>query len=442
MIRVFKRDSSSIAPRFRIGFNKEKELQKFIENNLKVFFNNLEFLKTEFPITERYRVDSVVYDNKEKCFAIIEYKKNTAKAFDQGGAYIKVLNDHKEKFVLLYNNKKDQHKENTDFNWDKSYVIFIASEFTPYQIEMAQSPNHPYQLYKIIQYQDGIIILEHIGNDSTEPPLPPEVDPEERYINENSGPETRELYFKIRDKILGKFKSLELNPQKSYIAFILKQNGKTVCTVDIRKKSKIKIIYTITKSDNVLLPTDFVKDVAGIGKLGLGDYLSEIKNDEDIEQAIQYIQKVYDYRIDKMKDQFKNNVIKSPLPQKERYNEERYINENSGPETRELYFKIRDKILGKFKSLELNPQKSYIAFILKQNGKTVCTVDIRKKSKIKIIYTITKSDNVLLPTDFVKDVAGIGKLGLGDYLSEIKNDEDIEQAIQYIQKVYDYRTHE
>lgn len=64
-------------------FTNEKELQTLIESNLENLFN-LKFVATEFPV-EKFRLDTVAYDEETKSFVIIEYKKGKRfSVIDQG----------------------------------------------------------------------------------------------------------------------------------------------------------------------------------------------------------------------------------------------------------------------------------------------------------------------------------------------------------------------
>ncbi len=167
MKKVFKNDSDTFSLLKEKTFDNEKMLQTLIEKNLGTVFDGLEFLTTEFQIKD-LRPDSVAYDNEKNCFVIIEYKNvKNKQVLDQGASYYRLLREHKGDFVLLYNRLKNQQHKTDDFNWDEPYVIFLSPEFTKYQVG-ASGIGLPIQLYQILQYEDGIITLERVGDISTE----------------------------------------------------------------------------------------------------------------------------------------------------------------------------------------------------------------------------------------------------------------------------------
>ena len=193
-------------------------------------------------------------------------------------------------------------------------MIFLSPEFTKYQIG-ATGIGVPVRLYQIHQFDEGIITIERMGETATEHARfglsedttktksyvrLDEYD-EEKYLNGeyktgSSSPETRELYFKIKNRLLETFEELEARQRKAYMGFYSKNNDACICTLDVAK-AKIKIAYAITVKKNILSPSEFIRDVEKIGIYGVGHYQSEIKNEEDIEKSLQYVQKVYDYKI-------------------------------------------------------------------------------------------------------------------------------------------------
>ena len=311
---VFKIESEHLTKLNQIPFENEKILQILIEKNLDTVFDGLEFLSTEFQIKD-LRPDSVAFDTEKNSFVIIEYKNvKNKQVLDQGATYYRLLKEYKGDFVLLYNRLKNKQHEIDYFNWDEPYVIFLSPEFTKYQIG-ATGIGVPVRLYQIHQFDEGIITIERMGETATEHARfglsedttktksyvrLDEYD-EEKYLNGeyktgSSSPETRELYFKIKNRLLETFEELEARQRKAYMGFYSKNIDACICTLDVAK-AKIKIAYAITVKKNILSPSEFIRDVEKIGIYGVGHYQSEIKNEEDIEKSLQYVQKVYDYKI-------------------------------------------------------------------------------------------------------------------------------------------------
>lgn len=313
MKKVFKNNSDTFILLKAKAFDNEKTLQTLIEKNLGTVFDGLEFLTTELQ-TNDLRPDSVAYDNEKNCFVVIEYKnvKNDS-VLDQGATYYRLLQEHKGDFVLLYNHLKNQQRKIADFNWDEPYIIFLSPVFTKYQVG-ASGIGLPIQLYQVLQYDDGIITLERMGDISKHTRFEvseketkskiyvslDEYDEEDylsgKYKTGNASKDTRKLYIEIKKMILEKFKDLESRQKKVYVGFYSKANDACVCTLDVGK-TKIKLTYSITASKNIRSSSKFIRDVEKIGIFGVGHYQSEIKNTEDMKLALLHIQKVYDYKI-------------------------------------------------------------------------------------------------------------------------------------------------
>lgn len=294
-------------------FETEKILQKIIEKNLKKIFEDLEFVSSEFQLN-RLRPDTVALDHKNMCFVIIEYKnKINSGITDQGTSYLDLLETHKGDFVLLYNEKKNKRMKTSDFDWKKSYVVLISPEFTKYQIINKSSNRYPdTQLWGVSHYNNGMIILDEIGKPIYEKPtkgksvinrLKKNKDrqySETKYINGNyscpkPNEDIRDLYYEIKDKIVKTF-DLDIIPQKAYVKFCIKNTNECVCTVEILKSS-IKLCYNTKVIEKVITKSQFIINIKGKGKLGLGEYRSKINSMNDFTKALVPIKQVYKSKI-------------------------------------------------------------------------------------------------------------------------------------------------
>ena len=85
-----------------IGFQTEKEMQKFCEKNMDRLLG-IQFLASEFRVAQ-FRFDSIAYNKNGNTFIIIEYKNDkNFSVVDQGYSYISTLLNHKADFVLKFN---------------------------------------------------------------------------------------------------------------------------------------------------------------------------------------------------------------------------------------------------------------------------------------------------------------------------------------------------
>lgn len=278
-----------------------------------MIFDDIEFLISEHTITD-LRPDSIAFDKDKNTFVIIEYKNVKNKSIlDQGATYYRLLKEHMCDFVLLYNEIKKESFGMNNFNWDEAYVIFISPEFTRYQIGAA-GIGLPIQLYQIEQYGD-LIIIERVGEMATkhkqiktaknqlmDTHTSDDYD-EEKYLNGdnsrgNASNESRELYFKLKDKILESFNRLEYRVKQAYVGFYFIGNNSRICTLEVRK-SKVVIAYG-TYSKDILTASDFVTNIQDVGSYGAGHYQSNIKDGSDIEKAIENVKLVYNYKSKKL----------------------------------------------------------------------------------------------------------------------------------------------
>ncbi|MCH8914403.1 MAG: hypothetical protein IIA82_00905 [Thaumarchaeota archaeon] len=173
----------------------------------------------------------------------------------------------------------------------------------------------PVKLFQISQYDNDIITIDRIGEvskeearfgptqEATKSKTCVRLDEysEEDYLSRkyktgNASEETRNLYFKLKKRILESFEEIEPQQKKAYMGFYSKENDACICTLDVAK-SKIKLTYSITTAKKILSQSDFIRDVENIGIFGVGHYQSEIKDEADIEKALPYIKQVYDYKM-------------------------------------------------------------------------------------------------------------------------------------------------
>jgi len=287
----------------------EKLIQTLIEKNLSVVFPSLEFLTTEYQI-DNLRPDSIAFDNETKSFVIIEYKNVKHKGVvDQGMSYYKLLQEKKENFVLLYHKIKNKVLDTEkDVNWDETRVIFISPEYTEHQKRASQSVDLPIELYTITKFETGIVLLDKIENkpisqskNKTKSIIRLDEYSEEdylegRYFNNRKPKESAKKLFKqLKNRISDTFQNIEFKQRKKYAGFYSKKDGSAICTIEIFT-TKLNIAYSTSKKGIIPL-NSFVQDYSKKGHWGVGDYLSEIKNESDVEKAIPLIAKIYQLKV-------------------------------------------------------------------------------------------------------------------------------------------------
>jgi len=319
-IKIFQTKKEGLTVIKEIGgkkvFDYEKMIQTLVEKNIEVIFPELEFVYTEFPLDE-LRIDSVCFNKESNSFVIIEYKNiKHGGALDQGMAYLDLLEDKKEAFLLLYNTEKGKSLKMNDIRRDESKIIIIAPEFTPYQLRSANRTKDPIELYEISRFEDGIITLQKIqkSKDGTNKSKSKNVKQivrldeysEEDYLagkyfrSRKPTENAKKLFRVMKNVILKEFSELEFKQRSKYAGFYSTKDGSSVCTLEVAT-NKLKLCYSTSKTD-VLPKTPFVRHMRQksgkkIGHWGIGDYLSEIKKEEDIKKAIPFIEKVYHFKV-------------------------------------------------------------------------------------------------------------------------------------------------
>jgi predicted transport protein len=266
------------------------------------------------------RPDSIAFDNDRNSFVIIEYKNVKHKGVvDQGMSYYKLLDDKKENFVLLYHKIKGKILDtDKDVNWDETRIIFISPEFTEHQKRASQSINLPIELYEISKFDNGIILLDKIENKkdvsikgkskTVSINRLNEYSEEDylagKYYRGGTPTDTGIKLFKIlKNKILERFSDVEIKQKSRYAGFYSKKDGSALCTI-VAVRNYLEVSYAIRVKD-ALPKSDFVRYMVKpngkkLGHWGLGDYLSKVIDEKDIEKAFPLIEKVYDIKFNEI----------------------------------------------------------------------------------------------------------------------------------------------
>ncbi len=151
-----------------VPFLLEKDIQKLIEGNVHQIFG-LTFLQTEISI-DKYRIDTLCYDEENNSFVIIEYKKGSSySVIDQGFTYYQLVLNNKSEFILLLSHHLGKLLKVDDIDWSQSRIVFISPSFNSYQKDSVNFKNLPFELWEIKRYSNKSIVLnQHISNSKEE----------------------------------------------------------------------------------------------------------------------------------------------------------------------------------------------------------------------------------------------------------------------------------
>src|SRR3989344_3405867 len=166
---IFQLSNKKLIPVKEKSFDLEIAIQKLTEENLETIFG-LKFisgaLNQEFSIRAQeqdFYIDTLAFDEDQKSFIIIEYKKDKSiSVIDQGFAYLSAMLNHKADFVLEINQRLGKNLTLKDIDWEQSRVIFISPEFTNYQRNAINFKDLPIFLYEVTLYTNDIIEFDAI----------------------------------------------------------------------------------------------------------------------------------------------------------------------------------------------------------------------------------------------------------------------------------------
>jgi predicted transport protein len=283
-------------------FKLERDIQSLFEINLKTVLG-LSLVRSEFTIKNR-RIDSLAFDEDSKAFIIIEYKRDkNISVIDQGFTYLGLMLENKADFIVEYNEQLKKNMKREEVDWSQTRVIFVSPSFTDFQIEATNFKDIAIELWEVKQYANGNVAIQELKKSKSAESIKPlalknkelkqvvdqiQVYSEEHHLDTTS-PEIRELYERFRNSILNLADSIELVPQKHYLAF--KKSGTNVACVELQKKRmKLWIGAKIGQIDD---PKKLAIDVSKTGHYGTGDYELRIDNDSDLEYIMSLVKQIF-----------------------------------------------------------------------------------------------------------------------------------------------------
>lgn len=252
-MQLFKNKNNSLSPIAKDSFKLEKDIQSLIEKNLETLFG-LELVSSEFVLPE-FRLDSLAYDEQNRSFVIVEYKKGYSwSVVDQGYSYLSVMLNNKAEFILEYNEKMmGKPLRKTDVNWEFSRVIFVSPSFNTYQKNSVNFKDVPFELWEIKKFEGGLIAIEQCKSSSNESieklskggssSVISKVSSEVKVLSEEDhvnllDESMKPLWATLREK-LEDDSDTSFRVKKSYIAWC--RDSTAVCSIYFHKK-KLKII--------------------------------------------------------------------------------------------------------------------------------------------------------------------------------------------------------
>jgi len=285
-----------------IPFKLEKEIQVIVENNLKELFE-LQFVKSELSI-KSFRIDTLGYDEENKSFVVIEYKRDrNYSVIDQGYTYMSLMLNNKSDFILEYNENCDKNLKRDDIDWSQSRVIFISPFFTEFQKHSINFKDVPFEIWEIKQYENGLVGFtqhkttsdESVSTISTiENTIVEKVSREVKVYSEEfqfekkkTSDEIKELYFSLKERIVN-LGDVNIIPRQHYIGFKRKTNF-----VDVDFQKGNLWLWINIKKGELDDPKGLTRDISEIGHYGNVDYEVRVYPDTDLDNVMFLINQSY-----------------------------------------------------------------------------------------------------------------------------------------------------
>jgi hypothetical protein len=269
------------------SFKLERDIQNLIEPNVETFFG-LKFIQSEFSV-DKYRIDTLCFNEETNSFVIIEYKKgNSYSVIDQGYTYLQLLLNNKSDFLLVLSHYFNKVMRFEEVDWSQSRIIFISPSFNSYQKDSVNFKDLPFELWEIKRYSNNSLILNQHHSNSKESieTLNPissnsvisQVTKEVKVytIEEHLSKTTKKVVDKwnqINDR-LSSLDDIEIVPKRPYISVMY--HGKTVCYFNFMKKGiRIDILRGNVNPDGSKSKNYFdIDDPKGISSEGSWEWKS------------------------------------------------------------------------------------------------------------------------------------------------------------------------
>lgn len=276
-------------------FLSERELQKFVENNIEEIFE-LKFIVSEFGT--QFSIDTIGFDSTISSPVIIEFKENQSySVIDQGFTYLNYILTHKGDLQLKIN---EVLKNNITVDWSQTKIYFIARNFNKFQIEATKFKGLPIQLVEYNLYEDNVIGFNFIetyqeANLKVITEKTKMLEKIEKEIKPYSLEEilkgipdnTKNIFNSLSEKVMQIDSSVIVETGKH--GTIYKNNGLTFLYLD-PKKTEISGILRLKHQENlknILINSNVKEDSVFRTRL-------KINKEDEIEDAMLFIKKAFE----------------------------------------------------------------------------------------------------------------------------------------------------
>ncbi len=222
IFKISGKKVQKIKPSKFSGNDKEKQLQRLIENNLDTIFE-MTYIDTEFSTTHGGRIDTLAIDNVNRP-VIIEYKADkSSTVLLQGLYYMDWLVENKAEFEKIVRNRLNNE---VPVNWNSGVrLILIAKSFEIWDKFAVNRIKEEVELYEYTLYENNEIKLEKTalpkdfrGAAKTSITSTSEYSPED-LMSKIKDDEIREIVTKLREQVKLIADDIEERATKEHIIF-------------------------------------------------------------------------------------------------------------------------------------------------------------------------------------------------------------------------------
>lgn len=299
---IFKASSGKLKKLNSIPLDKEKNLQKLLEDNLFEVLD-LRFLDTEYVTTFGGRIDTLAVDS-DGAPVIIEYKRNkNDNVINQALSYLKWLKTQKPGFFekLIIDKLGKEFADKLKLDWHNPRVICVAESYSKFDIDTVEVVPLRIELLKYRYYDEGIFSLEPVN-------IPTDYNKHFDEVRLDSAPSKKnrsdiadshtvdallrhgtvviqELFSELRERILSIDETIEEKATSLYVAYRVSNNFAEIYI----NKTQIKIhLRPITYDD----PRALVQKIPD-GYNWTMDRRTYLTNKEDLDYVCGIVEQSY-----------------------------------------------------------------------------------------------------------------------------------------------------
>ena len=230
---IFKDTSGALKKLNTLPLDKEKNLQKLVEDNLMEVLE-LHFLATEYVTTFGGRIDTLAVDTNGAP-VIIEYKRNkNDNVINQALSYLKWLRAQKPEFfqMLMINKLGQGVAELIKLDWNNPRVICIAEAYSKFDVDTVEVVPLRIELFKYRYYEQGIFGLESLTvPEAVSSVVPVSISPitdkpvsSVALLREKGSQTIRELFDQLQEQIVNLDEEIVEKATSFYVAYRAAKN--------------------------------------------------------------------------------------------------------------------------------------------------------------------------------------------------------------------------